>query len=484
MPILLKEQIIASEKAAVENGLPYREMMHAAGCKAAEIIADFFSVKSKHICVLCGTGNNGGDGFVVADELKKAGADVCVVLPLGTPKTENASYYFSRLEPGIISDFGTALTKQWDMVVDALFGIGFRPDPDGSFTELFEQINNIPAIKAAIDIPSGMEADTANGYEHCVRADLTVTFLAYKACFLAKKAANCCGRIRLADIGVPPVGQYMPATENPVFLPRPADSHKGTFGTVTTVCGSYGMAGAVVLSAKAAYRTGAGLVRSVVPKSIYPIVSAALPEAVFVPCGNSEDTVPDIDWRVLYPFLEQSSALLVGCGLSHSDSLTQLIRRIVQLSPVPLVVDADGINALSGRIDMIKECKVPLILTPHPKEMSRLTGLPVEEIENNRVDVAKKFAQRFHCILVLKGCRTLIAEPDGTVTVNFTGNPGMATAGSGDVLSGMIVSLLAQGYSAADAAKKGVYLHGAAGDAARKKRCERAVIASDLIEEL
>lgn len=264
------------------------------------------------------------------------------------------------------------------------------------------------------------------------------------------------------------------------FPPRQTDSHKGTYGALLSVCGSYGMAGAAVLAAKAALRCGTGLVVAAVPESIYPITAVSLPEAVFAPYakGGVKAAV------VLLPRLRKATALLCGCGLGQGREAEELAEALLCEAPCPIVLDADGINAAARHIHILETVHAPLILTPHPLELARLLACTVADIQNNREQVAKQAAQRYGATVVLKGHRTVVASPTGEVWVNATGNPGMAVGGSGDVLAGMIAGLLAQGLPPWDAARAGVYLHGAAGDAAAARLSQHAMLPSDMLDEL
>lgn len=265
---------------------------------------------------------------------------------------------------------------------------------------------------------------------------------------------------------------------------RVADSHKGTYGTLLTVCGSYGMAGAALLCARGALRSGVGLLRAAVPQSVYPLLVDAIPEAVFTPVAEqggcfSADAIP-----ALTDALATADAVVVGCGMGRGAEQTAVVRHLLSRSVTPVILDADGINAVTTHI-LAEETRVaPLILTPHPGEMARLMGISTAEVQTNRCEVACCLAREVNAVVVLKGHRTLIASPDGMVMENHTGNSGMATGGSGDVLAGIIGSLVAQGMPPFEAAVCGVYLHGAAGDLAAAKRSEHGMLPTDLIEEL
>lgn len=261
------------------------------------------------------------------------------------------------------------------------------------------------------------------------------------------------------------------------FPPRKADSHKGTYGTVLSVCGSYGMAGAAMLVAEAALRCGAGLVRAALPSSVYPIVATRVPEAVFVPY----DTAGVATAEAL--LTHRADAMVIGCGLGVSTQTAEMVAALTAEATCPVILDADGINLASRHI-VITETQAPLIVTPHPMEMARLLHCSVEDVQRDREQMAKAAAQQFHAVVVLKGHRTVVADPDGRVYINTTGNAGMAVGGSGDVLAGMIASLAAQGLSPWDAAKCGVYLHGLAGDRAAARLSQHAMLPTDMIGEL
>ena len=277
----------------------------------------------------------------------------------------------------------------------------------------------------------------------------------------------------------------IPATIRRCFPARPADSHKGTFGTVLTLCGSYGMAGAAILSARAALRCGAGLVVCGLPRSIYPIVAGAVPEAVCCPLPETADGLITHEApQRLRSWQKKASVLLMGCGLGRGDSVTGAVTALLESADIPLVLDADGINAAALHIPVRKATSAPLILTPHPAEMARLLNCSIEDVQRDRNAAAVVAAARWHAVVVLKGHRTVVADETGVLHINPTGNPGMATAGSGDVLAGMIAALVAQGFSPADAAICGTYLHGATGDIAASRLSQRGLVASDLIDHL
>ena len=474
MMVLTKALIRESEENAVKSGaFSFRELMLKAGNSATDIILKKVDIKNKKIAVLCGNGNNGGDGFVIAKKLYEYGAFVNVILPLGKPQTEDSKHYFSLLGDIKIADF----SDNYDIIIDAVFGIGLNRDISDELSNLFDKINNSSAYKISIDIPSGVEADSGKVLKNAICSDLTITFIALKPCFMLPYGSDYCGEVIVCDIGVNPIEYNFLTTEKPIFKKRKRNCHKGDFGPVLSICGSYGMAGAAMLSAKAALRSGTGVIKCAIPKSIYSPFTSFIPEAVCLPYENIENF--DIETA-----LSGCKGVLIGCGLGNSKETHQLLEKLINFSNVPVVIDADGINALSKNIELLKKSKAPIILTPHPAEMARLLNSTTSFVEENRVETAAKFAKEHNVILVLKGANTIIASPDGEIRFNLGGNPGMATAGSGDVLAGVIVSLLAQNFSPFNAAISGVYLHSEAGDKAAVKKGERAMIASDIIEEL
>ena len=483
MQILNRDLIRQSEESAVLYGaFPFRTLMGIAGKTAAQTIAKKIEIKNKRIAVLCGNGNNGGDGFCIAYYLYTHGAFVTVVTPFGMPQTDNALFYYNKLKFVEKTDNFNS-EYNYDIIIDALFGIGFNRAPSESATKLFDAVNSAKGYKVAIDIPSGVDCDNGRVYTSAIKADFTVTFIALKPCFLLPDGSDYCGETVVADIGVTPIGYSFLTTEKPVFKKRRYNSHKGSFGTALLINGSYGMAGAAILAAKAALRSGLGIAKCVVCDNIYTPFTMSIPEAVCVPVQSDEHGVLSGEYTDIHEISKNCNAILFGCGVKSGKGIDKILFDVLSCD-LPCVIDADGINALSHSIDILMESKKEVILTPHPGEMARLLNITVKEVEQNRVNIARDFAKKYNCVLVLKGSNTIVATPNGEIFFNMTGNPGMATGGSGDVLAGIMVSLLAQGYSAAESAKMAVYLHGEAGDKAAAKKGERALLPSDMIEEL
>ncbi|MBQ4119416.1 MAG: NAD(P)H-hydrate dehydratase [Clostridia bacterium] len=481
MDVLSKELIRLSEENAVHSGaFSFLELMKTAGDTAYKIICENIDVNDKKIAVVCGNGNNGGDGFVIAGNLKNKGVDVTVVTPLGEPITDSAKHYYSLLSDIKVKN---DIDDGYDIIIDALFGIGLNRPLEIGVIEIIKKMNSQNAYRVAIDIPSGIESDSGKILGECVNADLTVTFIALKPCFMLPPATDFTGKTVVADIGVKPTDYTYKTIEAPDLPQRKKNSHKGTFGTAALVCGSYGMAGAAILSARACLRSGVGIVKSIIPKSIYKILSCAVPEAV---CVIEKQTLKggfkgNIN---LQKALEKANAVLIGCGIGNNNQTARLVKRLVENTKIPTVIDADGINALVSNINVLKKTNAPIILTPHPAEMARLCGISVSQVEENRVNTAVNFAKEYNCIVALKGANTLIATPYGEVYFNICGNNGLATGGSGDVLAGITVSYLAQGLEPLTAVKAAVYIHSATADKVASIKGERALLPSDIIEAL
>lgn len=454
------------------------------------------------IAVLCGPGNNGGDGIAAARLLLEKGYRVRAFL-VGDrgDMTPDARAMEQRLKQagGELEDFQFSDGRQrlWislcDCKVDALFGMGLSRAIKGAFKVAVQMMQDVPGHSRVVscDIPSGIHGDTGAVLGAAVRAGVTVTFTCAKPGHYLEEGAEHTGELMVVDIGIPHELLYggrsqrwlqiSTVEEGDVHLPhRPDNSHKGDYGKLFLLAGSEGYTGAPVLAAAGAIRSGAGLIFLGVPRDIYPIIAVKCSSAMPFP-------LPEDDAAILNKAKGCNVALL-GPGLGRSPEMERRVRALLEGLEIPVVLDADGINALAGHIDILDRRRGLTVLTPHDGEFSRLTGreLPIE----NRLEAARSFAREHHCILVLKGHRTIIARPDGRVQVNTSGNPGMAKGGSGDVLAGMIASLLGQRpmYTEhtdwADVVAMGVYLHGAAGDRAAERLGEYSMTPSDLVEEL
>ena len=481
MKILKVSQVKSAEDNAVRRGIfSYEQLMQNAGDGAAKIISEKYCIIGKSVCVVCGCGNNGGDGLVVAKLLKRKGANVKLFYPLGAPSTDTAIAFLDGVKDiPVIQRFD----GEFDFIIDALFGIGLNRVLSFEIASIIDKINAYNCVKIAIDVPSGVFGDGGNT-QCAFLADLTISFSCYKPCHLLPNTALYCGEVVVADIGLPLDNYAYLTVELPPLKKRSKQSHKGSYGTALLFCGSYGMCGAEILAAKAALRMGVGIVKALVCDKNYAAFTSSVPEAVTLPVATTKKGAPEVYDRMILSAVSSSSALLLGCGLGRNEDINSLVRRTLDTVNIPIVIDADGINAVAASINLIRNVKAPVILTPHPAEMARLLNTVTEDVEANRISYSKRFAVENGCILVLKGANTVVASPDGRVFINTTGNSGLATGGSGDVLSGMIVSLLAQGEEPLCAALAAVWLHGSAADSAAKKYTERSIIPSDIIEEL
>lgn len=487
------------EQAAVESGTSYDALMEQAGAAATAFLCERYinGALSPRVLILCGSGNNGGDGYVIARCLATQTPPVSVtVVQTDMPATPLAVEKAALLPATVtVVDVDAFLEQQeaYTVIVDAVYGIGFRGTLSPRHKRVFAHINAASTPVVAVDIPSGVNADTGVADGDCVIADATVTFTAAKPASLLTASALF-GELVVADVGIDdglcrayettmiPVSEQLVAQMMP---PRPIDGHKGTFGRVLSVCGSYGMVGAALLSGKAALRMGVGLLHMALPRSAYPIAASALWEAVYHPLPETTEGTFGMDALTpLTALATDKQAMLIGCGLSQHAETRQLLLQWLPTLSAPTVIDADGLNLLNAHIVMLKAMTAPLVLTPHPAEAARLLGMTVAQVERDRVGAVRRLANETGATVVLKGHRTLITAPDCAVYINTTGNSGMATGGSGDVLSGMIAALLARGMAPLDAVICGVFLHGAAGDEAAARRSETALMPTDLIEEL
>lgn len=481
MKVLTLNQIRNTEDNAVKNGIySYRQLMQKAGDAAADEILKRFKITAKKVCVICGSGNNGGDGLVIAANLKRCGADVSLFLPFGYPKTDPAAEFVDKVKNIRVID---SFDGEFDIIIDALFGIGLNRFLSEDISLLMDKINSYNCTKIAIDIPSGIFCDGGEAL-NAFKADMTLTFTAYKLCQLLPQTSEYCGETLVLDIGLP-INEYAYFTvDRPKIHKRPRNSHKGTYGTALLFCGSYGMCGAEILSAKAALRSGVGIVKALVCDKNYTAFTSAVPEAVTIPVSTTENGAPLVYDKTLLSAISSSKALLIGCGLGRSNDAVKLVKRSLEFTNIPVVIDADGINALIGSIDLISKIKAPVILTPHPAEMARLCNTTTDVIESNRIKFSKKFAAENNCILVLKGTNTIVASPKGEISFNTTGNNGLSKGGSGDVLSGIIVSRLAQGYDPLESVLNAVWIHGYVADQLAKTISMRALLPTDIIEGL
>lgn len=478
-------------------GIPSDTLMEtAAGLVFSKTEEAFGSVRGKNCAVFCGSGNNGGDGVAISRLILENGGNVrCFLIGRREKMTADCKLMERRLEAkgGRVEDFDPDSAKAYldgcDLVFDAMFGIGLNSNMRSSGVDAVSLINGCAAKVVAVDIASGVASDTGAIMGCAVNADLTVTFTAPKAGHILPPGCFCCGQLEVVDIKIPSEAiaaeapLAMTADEKLIssFLPeRPQNSHKGDFGKVLIIGGSIGYTGAPSMAAKAALRCGSGLVFLGVPESIYTISAIKNDEAMVfpLPCDPSgkltADALPEILDR-----MEKADVCLIGPGLGQSQELDKLVCQMIANSKIPLVIDADGINALSRNINILKSAACPVVLTPHDGEFARLGGSV-----SDRISEAKGFALKNRCTLVSKGHRTVTASGDGSAVINTTGNAGMATGGSGDVLAGMIASLIGQGLPPFEAAYTAAWLHGKAGDICAELIGQYGMLPTDIIDAL
>jgi len=510
MKVLTAAQMREIDRRTIEEfGLPGPILMENAGLQVVGVLRNELGLQpGDRVVVVAGKGNNGGDGLVVARHLFNQGLDVRVMLMGKTEEVRGDA----ALNLQIALKIGVPLLevrdelawkkhkkilKETPVIVDALFGTGLSNPLQGLYAEMVEEINRSGAFVLSVDLPSGLSSDTFEIIGPCVRADLTVTLAAPKIAHVFPPAEEFVGELLVADISIPP---FLLADKDlklelvemesllPYFQPRKRDTHKGTYGHLLILAGSFGKAGAAAMAGKAALKMGAGLVTVATAESCLPQVARFMPELMTEPLPEtpartiSEKALP----RVL-ELLKGKDALLLGPGLSTDPSTASLVLNLLEKlksTRIPVIIDADGLNILASRPESLKALPGKTVLTPHPGEFSRLTGVSTQEVLKNRLQLTPEFALNHKIFLVLKGYRTLVVSPEGRVMINPTGNPGMATGGSGDVLSGLIASETMQVEDLLQAVVNAVFVHGLSGDLAAEKIGEKSLTATDLIKFL
>lgn len=504
--VTAEEMRMLDQKAINEYGIPGIVLMENAGLAVMHVIKSHFpgSLDRKRVLIFAGKGNNGGDGLVVARHLSNAGCDVKIFLLCKPEELQGDALTNWKIARKmniryqlIVSDRDLNVVKvglmYTELVVDGIFGTGFKGEIQGTVAKLIEIVNEAGKAVVSIDIPSGMEADTGYVKGPCIKANYTVTFALPKLGLVLEKAMHFVGKMVTADISFPSeliikqrFKRYLLSQSLcRRFLPvRAADSHKGTYGHVMIIGGSPGMTGAVTLAAEAAIRSGAGLVTVAVPVSLNPVLENKLTEAMTILLPETEEGTLSLSALELIRNSVSKRVVVFGPGLSRHQETQDIVRAFVKNLPCPVVLDADALFSLMDCIEYLKNSKYPVILTPHPGEMARLLGKSIGEIQGDRISAVTEAAKKYHSIVVLKGAKTLIATPEGYLYVNVTGNSGMATGGSGDVLAGMIGAFMAQGIKGEHAAALAVYAHGRAGDLAAVDKSQISLRAGDIIEYL
>ncbi|WP_371289308.1 NAD(P)H-hydrate dehydratase [Dorea sp.] len=480
-------QMKAADQYTIQKlGVPSLELMEHAAQACVQVLEDE-KVDLSHVCVVCGSGNNGGDGFAIARILQNNRYSVetfCV----GNPEhyTEETQEQMHRLqECGGKITYGMPQEDSYSVIIDAVFGVGLSRKVEGRYRQVIEQMNRMRGTKFAVDIPSGLSATTGCILGCAFKADYTVTFQLKKIGLELSQGRTMAGRVIVPDIGISTDSicedqEIVRTAGKDIYrkmLPdRPEDSNKGTYGRLLVIAGSKGMAGAAYLNAHAAYMTGAGLVRIYTSSDNREILQTLLPEAVIT-------TYEEYNKEELLSLLTWADGVCIGSGLGMSRLSEKILKTVIEYVKVPCLIDADGLNLLAENKNYLNQmAERRFVITPHMKEMSRLTGISVEELKADRIQILKDFSSRYRITCVLKDSRTLIASEEKGIRMNLTGNSAMAKAGSGDVLAGVISGWMVQGKEAEDAAELGTYIHGLSGDLAKFEKGVYSVMARDLIE--
>lgn len=487
-------------------GIPARVLMENAGRGATDfLIEQFPDIASLRAGIIAGRGNNGGDGFVIARNLAQRDVDVTVYLLADTAGLAgDAAANFELLAPLgvaviVLPDSHTFVRakdsmRDRDLWVDAILGTGLKSDVRDYYREAIDFINSLAKPVLSVDVPSGLNADTGQPCGASIRACATATFAFAKTGHFQYPGVELIGKLRVIDIGIPAyiaeeVGpKHFLLTPNDIrsyLKPRPLNTHKGRTGHVFVLAGSPGKTGAAAMTAEAAMRAGAGLVTLGVPQSLEPIVANQSLEVMTAALPETDGSVlGEASLDAILRLLADKRCLALGPGMGQADETRSLVHQLLAQCRLPMVIDADGLNNIAGATDKLRQCVAPVIITPHPGEMARLVETSVKTVQADRIACARDFSQAFKVHIVLKGAGTVITHPDGFVFTNPTGNPGMASGGMGDVLTGLIAGFIAQGFGVETACHLGVYLHGAAADSLAAQKGPWGYLASDLLNRI
>jgi ADP-dependent NAD(P)H-hydrate dehydratase / NAD(P)H-hydrate epimerase len=501
MKIATSSQMQKIDQMTIENtGIPGDVLMENAGRGTADILLGVLSDLSGKFIVACGPGNNGGDGFVISRYLFNHGCDVDIVLVGKQSAVKGSSKIFFEVAKNLgipvhecDQNNRTAISRllnSSDVIVDALFGTGITRPVDGLFKFVVDAINSSDSFVCSVDIPSGLSSDSCVPIGPTVQADITVSFGLPKPALVLYPSAIHAGQIFVSDISIPQAnitamrlpGKILTPDAFPAFLlPRKQDSHKGQHGHLLIIAGSPGKTGAAIMSSQAAARSGAGLITTAVPSPLNSILETRLTEVMTLPLPGDSPCFCAKHVDRLLQEISDKQALLVGPGMGTDPATVKFLADLLPNVKIPLLLDADALNTISFKTKPPWNNNVTPILTPHPGEFSRLSGLAVDAIISDPIQSASDYASRYSCIVVLKSARTIIAFPDGTYSINVTGNPGLASGGSGDILSGLVSGLMAQGISPDQAASAGVFWQGFTADIIAKCQMQQSTIATDLL---
>ncbi|MFB3884213.1 MAG: NAD(P)H-hydrate dehydratase [Thermodesulfobacteriota bacterium] len=508
MKVATAEQMQELDRKSIELfRIPGIVLMENAGRGAAEAIASTFpDIRTKKIAIIAGKGNNGGDGFVIARHFLNQGIPVKVFL-LTDPKSlrgdaESNFNIFHRMKGEVIPVPSTKdyqkikkSLESFDLLIDGIFGTGLDAEVRGYYREVIDHLNTLQKPIVAIDIPSGLDANTGKPLGAAVRATLTITFGLPKVGHLIAPGSDYTGTLKVIDIGIPKrlveeekiqthLLEYDEIRKG-LSIPRQSDTHKGDYGHLLVIAGSVGKTGAAAMACEAALRMGAGLVTLAIPKSLNPIMEVKLTEVMTEPLPETpKQTLSLRAFKSILRLCENKKAVVIGPGIGTYKETQSLVLKLIKALEVPIILDADGLTSLGAQPKNHLIKRQPLILTPHPGEMARLIASTPKDVQEDRIAASRNFAQTHHVYLALKGHRTLIATPRGEIFINPTGNPGLASGGTGDVLTGMIGGLISQGFDILSSLQISVYLHGLAGDTLAQELGQKSLVATDLIQKI
>lgn len=495
--ILTTKQMGYAEKNSENYGISLSELMdNAAMSLCREITGIAYKRNLKNVLILAGSGNNGGDGLVCANMLISNSLNVKIILVQGDPKSELAKAAMSRLDRNaeIVSPDSAASQTEWaDIIADAVFGTGFHGSLPNEIKSLFEVVKKSEALKIACDLPSGVNAVNGLVSEGTMKCDFTVCFHALKLGLLLSPARDFCGEIITCDIEIPiqaescdyDIVQLDNALAKSLLPPRPDNAHKGTFGKLLCVCGCSEYRGAAAISTLSALRTGVGLVNLCSVKDVISSLSSSIFEATYTALDSENGYISCDNAEKIIELSKSSNALLLGCGLGKNAHTISLVKEIITHTDVPIIIDADGINCLCGNINVLKNTKAKIILTPHPAEFSRLLGISVSEFLENRFDLVKQFSDEYKVTILSKSTQSIVVSPDcPNVYLSAVGNSALSKGGSGDLLAGMTASFIAQGIKPASACALGQFILGRSAELLSQSMSKRSVIARDILDVL
>lgn len=493
------EEMRNLDRAATQTGrIPSILLMENAALACINELKKDFELSKCKVAVFCGKGNNGGDGLAIARHLYNAGIKVNIYLVSGNDFSGDAKINYDIVNAMDIpvdtvtdTDCFEYVIRSYDIVIDAMLGTGINGDVRGTIFDVIKLINENSRYTMAVDIPSGINSDSGEICGICVNAEKTVTFAAYKIGMFMYPAADSVGEVVVAPISIP---ETVIASQNlqinvtdadfvrNVIPKRTNNSQKSDYGKLLIIAGSKGMTGAAYLASEAALKSGAGLITLACPESVNSVLENKTTEVMTLPVADNNGHISYLAGSALSSKLNDVDAVLIGPGLGRSQDAAEIVKILLGECKVPVIVDADALYAVSQNKEILQECTCDLIFTPHAMEMARLTGLDISYIEENRMHISREFSEETGAVLLLKGHHSVVTAPSLVQYINNTGNPGMASGGSGDVLAGIIAALVARGVQTADAAAAGAYIHGVAGDIAKEYYGEESLSANNILE--